>query len=38
MADRIDEIHRILAHDLPMSKRDELTKELEWLTHYDQNK
>ena len=38
MAERIDEITRILSNDVPLAKREQLTKELEWLTHYDQNK
>lgn len=37
MHQRIDEINRILAKDIPTNKRDTLSQELEWLKHYDQN-
>jgi len=38
IAERIDEIKRILSNEVPLAKREQLTKELEWLIHYDQNK
>ncbi len=38
MCERIDEIERILEHDIPETNRKRLLIEKEWLENYDQNK